>query len=376
MGGSAFASTLSSTAFPRIPPAVYRAVKDRLTPRLETLYSVVSTPFEAPEKQDHGDVDFLVCEPRDARALEVPHAQVQAALNAKYVIPAAGNRTSNYACLVERGEWSKLGYGAEEEARRSAAAQDNQADIYYQVDVHVCTDRAAFERINFHHSYGDLGMILGLISRNKNLAFGVKGLKIPQPPRAPFQLSESMDDIVKYMGLSMERWKAGFETKAEIFQWVATSSLFDPMRFRSEGQGITKVNPERKMYAEFVQWVNEQKEHHDTSCRVLDKDEQVQHALKYFGRKEEFDRLAKEDADRVRLKAAFNGTKVREWTGLTGPQWMELKSIMDRVRQIVGGEPGILDLLEESGEDGLKALVLRTKEELELEQVTEKLKVL
>jgi hypothetical protein len=172
---------------------VYRAVKDRLTPRLLAIYSIVSTPYEAPEKNDHGDLDFLVCEP--LTGAEVPHEKVQALLDAKYVVPMPGNRTSSYAVPIDDGEWAKLGHAAEEEkAPRQAKETDNQGDIFYQViprvgyrkceltccqvDVHVCSDKAEWERIHFFHGYGDLGMILGLVARNKGLALGSKGLKV------------------------------------------------------------------------------------------------------------------------------------------------------------------------------------------------------
>ncbi|KAJ7716823.1 hypothetical protein DFH07DRAFT_934130 [Mycena maculata] len=371
MGGSAFSATLHPSAFPRMPPTVYRALRSRLAPRLQTLYAIVSTPAEAPEKDDHGDVDFLVSEPHSSIVSEVPHTDVQSLFNAKYVVPAPGNRTSSYAIPVERGEWAALGHVADEEARRKATAaegenQDNS--IYYQVDVHVCTDKAEWERIQFFHGYGDLGMIMGLVARNKGLHLGSKGLKISHPPRPPFELSESMDEILEYMGLSMAHWKAGFQTKKEVFEWVATSSLFDVARFQTEGQGIKKVKPERKMYAEFVQWAKEQQQQLDdpegAAQGKMDRDAQIQHALRYFGKKEEFDRLEREDANKARLKAGFNGTKVREWTGLRGEQWKELKSTMDQVRSWVGGELGILTILDEQGEEGIKELILKAKENL------------
>ncbi|KAJ7637607.1 hypothetical protein DFH06DRAFT_1002532 [Mycena polygramma] len=369
MGGSAFGASLPASALPRIPPLVYRAVKARLTPRLQTLYSIVSTPFEAPEKTDHGDLDFLVCEPLNC-APEVPHEEVQNLLKAKYVVPFPGNRTSSYAVPIEIGEWAPMGHGSDEEAvRRLRKEEDQQEETYYQVDVHVCSDKAEWERIHFFHGYGDLGMILGLVARNKGLALGSKGLKIPHPPRPPFELCESMDKIMDYMGLSMERWKAGFKTKQEVFEWVGMTPLFDPARFRTEGQGIKKVKPERKMYAQFVEWAKERRQHVVADAGAaseggMDKEEQVQHALKYFGKKEEFDALEREDALKARLKAGFSGTKVREWAGLPVERWQDLKNIMDEVRRAVGGEPGILKILDEDGEEGLKERVFRAKTKL------------
>ncbi|KAJ7352606.1 hypothetical protein DFH08DRAFT_740684 [Mycena albidolilacea] len=377
MGGSAFSATLPASAFPRIPPVVYRAVKDRLTPRLLAIYSIVSTPYEAPEKNDHGDLDFLVCEPLTGE--EVPHEKVQALFDAKYVVPMPGNRTSSYAVPIDDGEWAKLGHAAEEEkVRRQAKETDNQGDIFYQVDVHVCADKAEWERIHFFHGYGDLGMIMGLIARNKGLALGSKGLKIPHPPHPPFDLSENMDEIIQYMGLSMARWNAGFQTKKEVFEWVGASPLFDLARFRTEGQGIKKVKPERKMYAQFVEWVNEQQQGIADSAstpRGLEKEEQVQHALEYFGKKEQWDTLEREEADKARVKQGFSGSKVKEWTGLPGERWQDLKNIMDQVRAWVGGEPGILKILNEAGEEGIKQRVLQAKEKLgvtvEVSKITE-----
>ncbi|KAJ7274540.1 hypothetical protein B0H12DRAFT_1215482 [Mycena haematopus] len=367
MGGSAFSATLPASALPRIPPAVYRALKARLTPRLQTLYSIVSTPYEAPEKTDHGDLDFLVCGPLDGTTMEVPHEDVQTLLNAKYVVPMPGNRTSSYAVRIELGEWATLGHGSEEEeARRRAKEADGQEELFTQVDVHVCSDKAEWERIHTLHGYGDLGMILGLIARNKGLALSTKGLKIPHPPRPPFDLCENMDEIFIYMGLSMSRWKAGFQTKREVFEWAGTSSFFDPARFKTEGQGIKKVKPERKMYAQFVEWAKGQQQQGagDSTTCSMEKEEQVQHALKYFGKKEEWDALEREDADKARLKEGFNGTKVREWAGLPIEQWKDLKNIMDTVRALAGGEPGVLKILVEQGDEGIKEYVLKAKEML------------
>jgi hypothetical protein len=54
----------------------------------------------------------------------------------------------------------------------------NYLNFLLQVDVHVCSDKSEYDRISFFHSYGDMGMILGLIARNSGLALGLKGLKV------------------------------------------------------------------------------------------------------------------------------------------------------------------------------------------------------
>jgi hypothetical protein len=64
MGGNAFTSVLGPTSFPRLPPAVYDALKARILPILEELYVHVRVPPEAPEKESYGDLDIVVCSPR------------------------------------------------------------------------------------------------------------------------------------------------------------------------------------------------------------------------------------------------------------------------------------------------------------------------
>ena len=159
MGGRAFNSQLGEDKFPRIPPETYDKLKATLGEKLKELYIHVGTPTEAPEKADHGDVDFIV---EDAIG-EVSHHDIQKALDARYAVVAEGNRTSNYAVLIP-----------------------GQEGMYYQVDVHVCADKTEWDNIMFFHSYGDMGMILGIMAKAHGLTLGTKGLKVNSFPQMSF----------------------------------------------------------------------------------------------------------------------------------------------------------------------------------------------
>ncbi|RDB14556.1 hypothetical protein Hypma_016242 [Hypsizygus marmoreus] len=393
MGGNAFTSTLPPTSFPRLPPAVYAALKTRLFPQIQSIYTHVAVPFEAPEKASYGDLDFVVAGPkhhrhhhhpsetstRDAQTthaeipVNAPHELVQETIGAAHVNPMEGNRTSNFAVPIARGEWSALGHAdEEEEARRGAEG----GEIFYQVDVNVCASKNEWDRIVFFHAYGDLGMIMGLIARNAGFALGSKGLKVPNPPHHPIDLSHSFDTILPFMGLSMPAWRAGFATQRAVFEWAGTSRFFDPTRFRAEGEGFSKVKPERKMYAEFVQWamaqaaamkrVAEQKEESREEREVRRMRPRLRdEALVYFGKKEEFEREEREREARVRLKEMFSGSRVRDWADM-GEYWKGVKMIMDGVRERVGGDEGVLRVLDEEGKEGIRKIVLEVKEELGL----------
>jgi hypothetical protein len=153
MGGNAFGSTLNPSSFPRLPPAVYAALKSRLLPKIQELYSFVAVPIEAPEKPDHGDLDFVVSCPKvefngttDTVLVNLPHDIVQQKIGARFVNPTDGNRTSNFAIPIAVGEWASLGHQMEEEEnRRDAGEEENRRDagadeIFYQVSLTNNTD--------------------------------------------------------------------------------------------------------------------------------------------------------------------------------------------------------------------------------------------
>lgn len=153
MGGNAFKALLPYASFPRMTPAVYEALKARVTPQLHKLYGHVTVPKEAPGKQDHGDVDFVVFLPRDG----LSHDEVRTTLGVVQSIAFEG--ISNFA--IQSVDFD-------------GAAAPN---YFYQIDVQVCTDYDDWERAVFFGSYGDVGMILGLMARPYGLSMGRNGLK-------------------------------------------------------------------------------------------------------------------------------------------------------------------------------------------------------
>lgn len=130
MGGNAFGTILPAAALPRIPPAIYRALKQDMLAKMSGFYDRVGVPREAPEKVDYGDLDFLVTDPKPIYGTFVPHEVIKQAIGARYVNAMDGNRTSNYAVPINYGQWTTLSYGAEEEESRSAT---EDGEIYYQV---------------------------------------------------------------------------------------------------------------------------------------------------------------------------------------------------------------------------------------------------
>lgn len=320
MGGKAFKAILAPSSVPRLPPAVYKAVKDRFLPSIETLYHYVSVPPEDPEKSTHGDIDYIVACPKnsaDTGSINVHHSFVRQALGALHVIPMQGNRTSNFAVKIESEEWAAQDRLKEEnEARRLADAED----IFYQIDVNVCANRNEWERVTFFHSYGDMGMILSLVCKTVGLSLGEKGLKYPRPPNSPILLSDNFEEIISFMGMSMDTWKAGFSRKIEVFEWIATSKFFDPEALRS-GNKSKKVKEDRKMYHEFVNWsINKLG---TEAIAMVPSIQELEHkareeALDYFGERETLHALARKRKRELEIKDVFNGNKMKSEPDVTG----------------------------------------------------------
>jgi hypothetical protein len=158
MGGRAFAVRLPHAVFPRLPTEAYEAQKRALLPRIQALYRLAAVPAEAPGKRDHGDLDILTACPLRGDAASTL-AEANAALGAEEMITSSA--TTNFAVPLP-----------------AFSSSVDEVRSYLQVDVIVCSDESDFERVLFHHSYGDVGLILGTVATGVGLHFGTKGLRV------------------------------------------------------------------------------------------------------------------------------------------------------------------------------------------------------
>ena len=180
----------------------------------------------------------------------------------------------------------------------------------------------------------------------------------------PFHLSSSFEFILAFFGLSMERWKAGFKTEVDAFEWVTTSRFFHPKKLQGkENRSKRSEKGKRQMYNNFTTWVQGQ----SFNDKVLDSTPEitVQEALDYFGKREEYDVTMNEydkleilHAARRRVKATFNSALITEWTGLRG---FDVKKVMDKVRERTGGEEAMDGMSMEEVEDLVKRLAKEFK---------------
>jgi hypothetical protein len=166
MGGHAFRTLLGASAvFPRMAPNVYRQLRASCIEALQHHFHFVSVPREDPEKLDFGDVDIMVFDPIAHEP--PPSEELRVALGADYVITTGQSR--HFALPPER---SPSGSPVAE------AADYEEPRHYHQVDLTILRTRALLDSVIFHHSYGDLGLILTLLCKPYGLAYSQGGLKV------------------------------------------------------------------------------------------------------------------------------------------------------------------------------------------------------
>jgi hypothetical protein len=114
--------------------------------------------------------------------------------------------------------------------------------------------------------YGDLVQIVGVLNRGIGLTMNDKGLHVRIAEIEPSNRKASMirltDDpinVMKFLGLDSEEYKRGFESKEQIFRWIAAARFYGPDPERSaDDETISKNSSndrqrfrKREMFAQF-----------------------------------------------------------------------------------------------------------------------------
>jgi len=371
MGGNAFSERIPTAVFPRMSPSFYNSLKARVVLRLEALYHLVTVPPEAPGKLDYGDLDIVVCQPKEVKE-NVPlsecvtFAEIEQALGSVHSIPLPGDRTSNFAVPIQQDEVQH--FAVDHEAVEEGKL--DLAQLYIQIDLHFCEDVDSWKSRVLFQSYGELGMILGMMAKMVGLTWTCGGLKlfryrtyIPDPPCT--RLTTSHLETFEFFGLDREVHERGFTTAQEVFSWVATSRFFDPRRLLPAMKSLG-FKGKRKMYDEFLDYLESLVASAESENR-FDIHAIQDEALALFGKREEFDRAVREKYLFREAKKVFSGTLVKEWTGLV--YWGDVKIVTDAMRAgvLIGVDDGSGDWREEMvklSDEERKSMALRLKEEL------------
>jgi len=119
-----------------------------------------------------------------------------------------------------------------------------------------------FDSNEMYLSYNDLGNFIGRIAQGFGLKYGQEGLWYEHYFKGMnigrIQVSKDYKSIFNFLGLSYERWEAGFDELEDIFEYIATCKYFNWEMFQLSR--LNKINRERnlkrKSYMSFLEWMD------------------------------------------------------------------------------------------------------------------------
>ena len=302
MGGLAFSSGSDPLYTPRMPQAVYDAIRCRCHEVLTKYFEHVATPIEAPGKKDYGDVDFLVANPTPL-GQGAPVAEILSkALSAERSISGKGSNTASYAL-----PWPK-----DVETEDHDSNQDQQQrmpDKFVQVDVNACHSEEGWAWELFHHAHGDLWNILGSTIRKRGLTVNNIGLYLRieeidliDRQKSMILLTKDPSEVLEFLGLDQARWWKRFASPREMFEYAATNRFFwadDATKEVDEDKKELKHNDRKRMKLRpvFRQWIEE----FIPECRqqgrygheAPSRDQTRNEAFQRFGVQDEYERKLK-----------------------------------------------------------------------------------
>jgi hypothetical protein len=212
-----------------------------------------------------------------------------------------------------------------------------------QVDV-ITLAPEHFDSNEMYLSYNDLGNFIGRIAQGFGLKYGQEGLwyehyfKGMNIARIP--ISKDYRDIFKFLGLSYERWEAGFDELEDIFEYISTCKFFNWEMFQLSQ--LNKINRERnlkrKSYMSFLEWMdkNVADDDHLFDFRTKTQEEynkMIAEAFPYANLDLEIRRVEYEYCKSLYIKSKFSGGDVMARYGLKGK---ELGDALTGFKNVIG----------------------------------------
>jgi hypothetical protein len=273
MGGNALKKVKAS----RISFDIYNLIKKEILLSLSNYVNIIF-PFESPNKTDFGDLDVLYKHKGNNFVL---YDLIKEIYNTPEIV-TNGNVISfaypysKIMCMIDKKELCK-----EEPLPYQLS---DQTETYFQVDLIKTSN---LEMASFYFSFGDLGNIVGRITKNYNIKFGDGGLfvkinaetikqyykmfNLPDPiglsgDTIPFTSLDNFNEIVlstdpkeicEYLQFNYKTYGLEYFTSYEkIFEWITSTPLFKKEIFAHLNYEHRHKSTTRPMYKKFLEYIN------------------------------------------------------------------------------------------------------------------------
>lgn len=200
----------------------------------------------------------------------------------------------------------------------------------HQVDL-IFTPEKYFTSSLIYFSYNDLFNFLGRIAHRLGFKLGHKGLMVVVKngnyKLGEVILTQDLKEILGILGLSYQRYKQGFNTKEDIFNFVISSRFFNKSMFDyNKLNHINRIrNKKRKMYREFLEYIADKPLPNEAN--KIDKEEFVNRVLKLYPQaQKEIQKLQEKLQKQKEVSQIFNGHIVSEIKNVKGRElgkWMK-----------------------------------------------------
>lgn len=181
MGGHAFQALLGSSAtFPRMHRPVYERLKEHVLTCLASRFSSIMFAPEDPEKTTFGDLDIIVTPNSDGWGKNNMRQELMTLLRAEHAVsngPAFMTFAIPEAIVSVYGSANDTQWPSEMVAS-FGQGHSEQVSLYYQVDVNFARNQEEGDAIVFYNSYGDLGMMVALLTKTIGLSYSRSGLRV------------------------------------------------------------------------------------------------------------------------------------------------------------------------------------------------------
>lgn len=207
--------------------------------------------------------------------------------------------------------------------KRSGAVISNNIDDF-QVDLfffHKDYLQIASDFMDYN-----IGNFIGKIAKRLNLKYGDHGLyyvfrrENSDHYKAEYKLSSNIEEILPFFGFDYNRWKEGFKTPIESYEWIISTPYFSTYTYFKP----TANNKKRIEFENFMLWLKDNNVQKDWNSSLLTPEDKLKLVYSYFFPEIglfkfiENEKIKEITADIVSKK--YNGNIVMELTNLKGKE--------------------------------------------------------
>lgn len=412
MGGNVFLKSAAeghlSLSTPRMDPNAYQMLKEKYTQLLWNCFPnalTIGAAIEAPEKTDYGDIDIIIV----ADGGEVDWNQVATELGATAWVDRGTEAKPSCSLAVNldgsRSSHAPVKYVLttdNDPLKRKPSAEVDSGE-YAQIDL----TRIGSELKDWtvlYSSYGDLAGILGMIVTNYGFDITEMGVRLrlqewddsghgewahfkPRLDEGKMMLTTDPDKTLEFFGLDAQRYKAGFQTVEEIFEWMGECRMITRHSLKRE-RNVPVTREEKKMTRDmfnsfFAEWLPAHLEAREASGHSLPSESEANtspslstlrqrylgEALNFFGtpKRDQYNALHQNILHKRALETAEAQLKpiIAEHSGKTKSALAELVRAFRRNVEFRNGQPSILASARRDSQSLLSTFMDETGRELQ-----------